>query len=160
MLNIHKFEMEFNLKSMIYLFTFGQNKESFKSTPSTDDLHELIDNRVYSKYSQLGGACLVNCCVTGLIAYLLLRSSRSAVSSAESSVSSSMAGDFDSDNCKSLVLSVFTSVAPLLAVFTDGSSLLKLSWMGSLDLRGIGAWATGELAACATAAAAASASFT
>lgn len=94
-------------------------------------------------------------------AYLLLRSSRSAVSSAESSVSSSMAGDLDSDNCKSLVLRDFTSVAPLLlAAFTVGSSLLKLSWMGSLDLRGIGAWATGELAACATAAAAASASFT
>jgi len=51
---------------------------------------------------------------------------------------------------------------------TLGSSLLKLSWMGSLDLRGMGAWATGEEAEdedgdrdwAATAAAAASASFT
>lgn len=94
--------------------------------------------------------------------YLLLRSSSSAVSSAESRVSSSMAGDLDSDSCRSLVLRVFTSLAE---VETLGSSLLKLSWMGSLDLRGIGAWAMGEEDDvdwdwAATAAAAASASFT
>lgn len=105
----------------------------------------------------------------GSAAYLLLRSSRSAASSTESKDSSSMAGDFDSDSWRSLVLSALTSVAPMLLLLpllapllplTEDSSLLKLSWMGSLDLRGMGAWATGEPEDWAAAAAAASASFT